>query len=677
MAAFWFMILGILIGLLMAAAGHSFAWWLRFHFRPGTVFLGCLGAAVFTWFCSLFMGPYTGEASSYAWAALGAVWALALLLGIWQVWLLAMPLILTMTGLFVDVLVSMIFLFLFTWSRIYLLKSVSFQTGRLLFDNAPGSLDVMQRSLLGALMAGLLFLELAHPFIRKLKPFRTSPITLLLASFLLLLSACGRTNLPGFTPSPVITIQPAPGSTLLPEITETRMPVPTPENTCRYLPESDTGDAVMPEPGSIRWETVSPGLSRLDQFNAGIYAIDTSPDGRWLAAELVQKMGDMGDADTLLYVLDSQADSHWIAGSHSRLGWYHRSAWQPDGRLVWVDQGQVWRANGDGKNRENLDASSPMDEVWAGANGALVASGMGLWQWLPDGRGWTKIDLAPSVSQPSANLSITPDGLFAAIFSNGSLWKAPVTARGPAKFLNRIEYSGTEGRVGAPQALRYNPLWIIPVPVTENGPESYALINSENGDIVPVAEAFPGTLPGYSWPTTSPGGKWVLVEVKTGLKKSADGVYIAPAMDLNTGETYKGSFTIQGWYQNGSAVLLLQTLAEQERLVVLSLSRNSSPMEIASFRSTSQISIAMTEAGFVLSLSENPLEKGGHRLLAYNRDGKLTSEKDLPTPLNSYAVLTPGKANMVFARTINAQGGGDEPCVFTKTLYKWNIDMRQ
>lgn len=501
-------------------------------------------------------------------------------------------------------------------------------------------------------------------------------LIILLTAILLFLSACGRSVSPEPSPSPVTVVHSGQELTLLPTVKEPGKIIPTPAKICRYQPELDVNNGVMPEPGTLRWKPVSSGLYQLMQLSVGIYTIDPSPDGRWLAAELVQKTGDMGDADTLLYILDSQNENHWIASLQPRLGWYHRAAWQADGHLVWVDKGQVWRATGDGRDRESLDSPSKMDEVWTGAGGALLASGMGLWQWLPDGLGWTIIDNTPSVSQPSANLSITPDGLFAAVFSAGSLWKVPVTARGPGKYLNRVEYTGTEGRVGAPKALRYNSLWIIPVPIIENGQESFGLINSENGDLVPVTEAFPGTLPGYSWPTTSPDGKWVLVEVKTGLNKTTDGVYIAPSIDLNTGETFHGNFGIQGWFRNETDVLLLETLAEGERFVILPLPKGQLPVKTTPFPVSSQLSISIIESGFAISISENPLEKGNHQLLAYGRDGKQINHIDLPTPVNSYAILTPGKSDTVFVRTINAQGGGDEPCVFTKTLYKWNIGSK-
>jgi hypothetical protein len=309
------------------------------------------------------------------------------------------------------------------------------------------------------------------------------------------------------------------------------------------------------------------GLRELTGLSTILLDARPSPDGRWWAVKLVKKFGEGGESDTALYVLDAHGERHWMASSAGRPD-YHQYAWLQDGGLIWTDQGKLLTGDNDGSNQIDLKAPEAMLEVWMGSDEEAMASGetalwrvhlkTGLWDKVP---GFDEGMRAgnPPVSEAGANLSVSPDGKFAALVHRGALWRVSFAPGTEARYLAKINYPGRGGRINPPRPLADSPYWFPGEGVTdpsENPPIIYALLDERDGSLTSLNELLP--LGGWrvSYPSISPDGKWMAVELADANPSSSrKGVYVASSENLAQGRTVEGEWVI-GWQAEPAGVFL-------------------------------------------------------------------------------------------------------------------------
>ena len=398
-----------------------------------------------------------------------------------------------------------------------------------------------------------------------------------LALPLLFLCACVRFKPVGKSPTPATTVQratdtsPAPTQAPAPTMAAaTTQSTPKPATSQCDLFLSLSGPQILPDPANLKWEERDAEIGVLRELT-GLSTIlldaEPSPDGRWWAVKLVKRFGEGGETDTALYVLDGTGERHWIASSAGRPD-YHQYAWLQDGGLIWTDRGRLLVAEDDGSNRIDLKAPEAILEVWMGSDEEAMASGetalwrvhlkTGLWDKVPGFDEGMRAGNSP-VSDPGANLSVSPDGKFAALIHQGTLWRVSFAPGTEARYLAKINYPGRGGRINPPRPLAGSPYWFPgegASDLSQNPPITYAMLDERDGSLIPLNELLP--LGGWevSYPSISPDGQWMAVELADANPSSArKAVYVASSQALTQGRTVEGEWVI-GWQAEPPAVFL-------------------------------------------------------------------------------------------------------------------------
>lgn len=451
------------------------------------------------------------------------------------------------------------------------------------------------------------------------------------------------------SPPPTRTPRAYPGPqtmTVPPPPTETaaRTPTPTPIPT---IP------AALPDLDALHWEVVKQDggtLKVLAGLATGVLDAAPSLAGQWWAVSLLDPADDtyLGYR-AALYVLDSEDEGHWMAG-RSDNPFRHRYAWLSDGRLLWVDGGNLLLAEGSSQNRRQIPAPEPVYQVWLGAKSiALVGGKRRLWRLDIARNTWDAVeglsaDTRPIVSPWSANLTVAPDGSFAALIhggSRGDLWRIPLTMGEPAEWLAAVEYAGQDARpLFPPYPLADSPYWFIK--------ETCQLLDTRDGTLRPVSVIWPEA--DASRPLTfitlntrwmypraggggcpmelSPDARWMALASpgEHGLPGAAGDLYIAPSSDLNRGHIF-ANVSLVGWQREPAAAFLVDRSSDPPMLVRVPLLAGEPIPLLGMPAPLTDIAVAATsDVIFTAELAE---EK--YRLHVFTPDGTRLQTVDLPT----------------------------------------------
>jgi|GEM_PF-2904449 len=312
----------------------------------------------------------------------------------------------------------------------------------------------------------------------------------------------------GFTPSPV--------------------PTPTyPEGSCQQGPVEEL-KFVPPSPSDLKWETMD-NFQRLTGLTEPVNAAYPSPDERWWVIELVTKRDSEQyelATEEALYVLDSMENKHWVASANGKDD-FHRFDWFPNSDLLWVDEGQVYKANADGQEKQAIQTPEPMIEVWLDkitGSRALVSGESALWRLDLSTITWEKVkgleslvkNGEPPISRTQANLRMSNDGSFGALLADHQIWKVPMAFGEPARKVGEVDYSDETWRPEAPQPLVDSPYWYPGRNVYISDPSNpqssaLALINEEDGSLLSLQHLVPPDFNSLSLNSLqiSPDARWI------------------------------------------------------------------------------------------------------------------------------------------------------------------------
>ncbi|HKY55638.1 MAG TPA: hypothetical protein VJM08_15080 [Anaerolineales bacterium] len=310
----------------------------------------------------------------------------------------------------------------------------------------------------------------------------------------------------------------------------------------------------LPAPSDLQWETVS-SFQRLSGLDGPVNAAYPSPDGRWWVIEFVTKREFAQyelSLEEALYVLDSMENGHWIASANGKDN-FHRFEWFPDGDLLWVDEGQLYKANADGQEKQVIKVPEPMIEVWLDritGSRALVSGQSALWRLDLSAGAWEKVqgleNLAkngePPISRNQANLRVSNDGNFGALLVDHQIWKVPMTFGESAHKIGDVDYLDYGWRPEAPQPLVNSPYWYpgrdVYVPNSANSQySSLVLINEEDGSLLSLQDLVPpdfGSF-GFIFLQISPAARWIAISNGEGYSLAA--IYLISTSRLIPGET--------------------------------------------------------------------------------------------------------------------------------------------
>jgi hypothetical protein len=513
---------------------------------------------------------------------------------------------------------------------------------------------------------------------------------LFLALPLLFLYACVRFTPVGQSPTPAMTVQratdtspaltQAPAATMAPTVGQ----APTKPATSQCdLFLSLSRPQILPDPASLKWEERDSEIGLLRELT-GLSTIlldaGSSPDGRWWVVKLVKRFGEGGETDTALYILDATRDRHWIASSAGRPD-YHQYAWLQDGGLIWTDQGKLLVADNDGSNQIDLKAPEAILEVWMGSDGEAMASGetalwrvhlkTGLWDKVPGLEDGINEGNSP-VSGPGANLSVSPDGKFAALIHQGRLWRVSFAPGTEARYLAKINYPGRGGRINPPRPLAGSPYWFPGEGVSDpsqNPPVTYAMLDERDGSLIPLNELLP--LGGWrvSYPSISPDGGWTAVELADANPSSARrAVYVASSQALSQGRTVEGEWVI-GWQAEPPAVFLGSRSPEGLTVTRVALPYGN-PLPFLSGLDQ-EVNPLLSTTPKVILIHED------EQLFGFDANATLLATLTPPAlPKQVYALKAAREAQvMVAGANLKRDTSGSGECAFTYPLLLWDIPV--
>ncbi len=407
------------------------------------------------------------------------------------------------------------------------------------------------------------------------------------------LSACRlipRTPTPSPSPTrPAPTAEPSPTSPPLPEVSPTPAPSPTPTAAPPVTPSptaapspspTPTPEGITAQPGALpapevlSWAYLATQQGEFQHTNlVSTLALEAwpSPDGRWWAVSLLQEAMEAGPGIKALYVLDTLEERHWVATTDA-WGHAHYAAWLSDGRLLWVDHGDLWVANADGQNRQSLSAPETVHEFWLGAdNVALVSGETVIWRLDVNERTWDGVFgiQHQTLSSPSANVGLTADGKAAVAIIQGELWWIPLEFEAPAEFLGAFSYGGREGRINPPVPLLATSPYIFPGEImfpSDGGMPLIVLFDRESQTFVPFDDFLPegwrSVMSSFVTPVhISPDRHWIAVPVRRGgeavqFVSPSEAVYVAPTSDLRSGRLLAAATRVVGWNTEPAAIIV-------------------------------------------------------------------------------------------------------------------------
>jgi hypothetical protein len=339
---------------------------------------------------------------------------------------------------------------------------------------------------------------------------------------------------PGFTPSPT------PTTALV-----------LPEQRCSEAPP-EQNEFDLPAPSDLEWEMVN-NLQSLTGLAGPIQSAYPSPDGRWWMIEMVSKRNYSQfdySSQTALYVLDSKESQHWIASPDDK-DYLHRFDWFADGKLLWVDAGNLYMSNADGQEKRTISVPEPVLEIWLDkttGGRAFVSGTTALWRLDLTNNTWEEVQGLESLEQSGgspisriqANLRVSRDGTFGALLADHQVWKVPMTAEEPAQKIGEVEYLDEDWRVDAPIPLADSPYWYpgrdAYAPEAFDSPQaSLVLIDERDGSLLSLADLVP---PDFGYATgmqISPDEKWIAVLNVTS-DHSPHSIYLASSNHLDNGK---------------------------------------------------------------------------------------------------------------------------------------------
>ena len=210
----------------------------------------------------------------------------------------------------------------------------------------------------------------------------------------------------------------------------------------------EDGPQQLPRVEDIYWEvedTAFGPIQKLMGSTTAIYSISPTPHQRWVMVAYVWTGLDNW-VDVSRYLVDTQENDHWVVSAEGISTFAHPFDWMEDGRLLWVDEGNLLVANVDGSERIELSAPIPMHEVWLGANNIAMASAEGrLWRVDVLQDKWEEVTGIPDLY----NLSIVNNGTAAIlVFHDNAVaeyWYIPLAFGSSARLSVSGKFWGGSG----------------------------------------------------------------------------------------------------------------------------------------------------------------------------------------------------------------------------------------
>lgn len=515
-----------------------------------------------------------------------------------------------------------------------------------------------------------------------------------------LLSACSNapeaTMPPTFTPTAMqIILMPTPAP-YTPE--PTASPVPTlqfavcePRIDPVIAGEPDGTDTryALPEPGALSWQVLdargSGRVWRLRGLNTFVSAITIAPSHTWATAELLGRHAAecmLCPMFTTLYGLDLEGGQSWqVRGETEQAA--NESAWLPDGRMLWVEAGQLWIANANGQGRRSLNAPGAVEQVWVSPGGSVLVSGDATWRLLMPDERWDRVAvvgkiadfnfsndggygvaLAPAVSAVDVDRFFIP-ATEGAIFT-GEYWRIPMEVGREAELIPNSGVAGfTQGGGYAPWPLGGAALWQTGINLADaTGTDGTPLLlDMQTRTLVPLSQALPGATRATRL-EPSPSGRWVLINRKS----------IAPAEDLRQSLPLpnREGEQVLGWVSTSpDAVLVEETRQDTVRLLSIA------PPDL-----TEEIELEVTGAvyltrvpGYILFMKTAEADLGPQRtLLAYRvGSGSLAGQLTLNDASIDGPRIIGLDGRTLLIHTTLFSGGGEQPCEYSDAWLRWQV----
>jgi len=317
------------------------------------------------------------------------------------------------------------------------------------------------------------------------------------------------------------------------------------------LPEGHTPIYDLPNPTILNWEEIPVAhgqLRQLDNLSAPVWKVAPSYDSQWILVEFVHQDYGMGDGETGLYVLEIDGNRHWLASESGDTSLY-RYRWLTDGRLLWVDRGRLFIADGDGGGRRDLTGPEEVYEIWIAENDiALVNGKSGIWRLNYTSGIWDRIEGAPC----PGNLNVSLDGSYAMAVTLDreklQYWHLPFSNTEAARLLVEGQfYGGHGGRVRPPLPIPNSSLWFTGEGIyfEDKGFGDVGIIDVYHETIVPWHELLDVPEVSIKNYETSPDKRWM----------SLGGEYITSGDVLNEGLFVND--LILGWDHDSTGIYVL------------------------------------------------------------------------------------------------------------------------
>lgn len=429
----------------------------------------------------------------------------------------------------------------------------------------------------------------------------------------------------------------------------------------------DDGPQQLPQVEDLYWEvsqTTFGPIQKLTGATTAIYRVHSTPQSRWLLVEFVQEGLDNW-IDFSLYLVDMLGTNHWLV-SEGIAFFTSPYAWLEDGRLLWVDDGNLSIAEADGTNKITLTAHAHIDEVWLGAEYIAIArSGGQLWRVDVLSGSWQEV----TEISPVDNIAIVNHGKVALSvsvvqdYTVAEYWYIPLAFGSPPHLAATGTYWGGGGaRTPAANQFAESHYW------TTFYSEEQVLIDERDGSIVIGEEVLPDIIDAgdYVQTSSSPDGQWAIMDFW------GKGTYIAPTQDLQSILPISGK--ILAWESDPSAVILYKskTLSNGNHLgsvQKLDLRTNEETILVDWFDNIGVEEIILLEGHVYLNRS-TPSESGKQSYIdVLTITGNPISRLDLPPGAGSLRLLEPSR--LMYRVTLVNPDAVDQ-CTYMDTIWIWD-----
>lgn len=520
-------------------------------------------------------------------------------------------------------------------------------------------------------------------------------IALLLLTFLL--AGCSgspeATMPPTYTPLAVqITLLPTPAP-----VTPQPSPSPSPtiapaECTTQVEPvitgQSNGSDVryTLPDPAAIAWQVQdargSGRVWRMRGMDALMSAITIAPSHTWATVELLTRYA-ADSTTTTLYGLDLEGGLTWrMRAEQDQTA--NVSAWLPDGRVLWVKDGDLWLANANGQGERALKAPGKVERVWVSPAGTVLVSGEATWRLLMPEERWERVagigqimdfnfsnDGSYGVALAAAATPVEVGRFYipateGAVFS-GEYWQIPLEAGGQAELIPNSGVAGfTPGGSGfAPRPLGGGALWSTGIVLANaDGTDGVPmLLDMQSRTLLALDQVLPGASRGTQL-EASPSGRWVLIDRK----------WVAPAEDLSQGLPLpnRENERVIGWStESPDAVWLVHAQQGVTRLVRIA------PPDLIeeTLFEVNDGDYTTSVPGYILFLKTSQAALGPQRtLLAYRAgNGALAGQLTLnDASMDGPRVIALDGRTLLLHTTLYS-GGGEQPCVYSDAWLRWQV----